>query len=109
MRTARLDNVEMSVQAVRDDWPNGEFDLIVLKDFVYNLNEADVGAVVRHAVGSLCPGGCLLVAAAARATRMKTSSTIGGCDPVSPSSTSLERPTGSRRSPIVASTSCVHR
>jgi SAM-dependent methyltransferase len=42
------------------DWPAGAFDLIVFSEFLYYLDPADLGRVLKLATGSLKPHGTLL-------------------------------------------------
>lgn len=42
---------------VPGDWPEGTFDLILLSEVVYYLDEADVGRLVERVQGCLQPGG----------------------------------------------------
>lgn len=46
---------------VPDDWPDGEFDLIVLSELLYYLSAADRVEVAERAVGSLAPDGHLVL------------------------------------------------
>ena len=60
----RLDaatNVEFLQSALPDQWPGGDFDLIVLSEVGYFLTAEDLRAVGQRMVGSLRPDGVLLL------------------------------------------------
>jgi SAM-dependent methyltransferase len=42
------------------DWPDGEFDLIVLSELLYYFGGGDLGQVLGRAAAALRPGGTLL-------------------------------------------------
>jgi chemotaxis methyl-accepting protein methylase len=46
---------------VPDEWPEGQFDLIVLSEVLYFLSPDDVARCVRHVVGTLLPGGVVVL------------------------------------------------
>jgi SAM-dependent methyltransferase len=46
---------------IPDDWPPGRFDLIVLSEVLYYLDDADLDAVLERVDGSLVTGGDLVV------------------------------------------------
>lgn len=61
-RLSARDNVELRHAEVPGDWPQGQFDLIVLSEVLYFLASEEIAAVSRPARQSLSPGGwCLLV------------------------------------------------
>ncbi|MBU2285046.1 MAG: class I SAM-dependent methyltransferase [Gammaproteobacteria bacterium] len=59
-RTANLDNVKLERHALPKDWPKGSFDLIVLSELGYFLDEAAMQAVAAHCEESLTGGGTLV-------------------------------------------------
>jgi hypothetical protein len=56
-RCAGLPAVEIRLGSVPADWPEGRFDLIVLSEFLYFLDFADLRAVARCVMGAIEPGG----------------------------------------------------
>ena len=52
---ARVEQARLPAQ-----WPTGTFDLIVLSEWCYYLDEADLKRVIEHALGSLSDDGQLL-------------------------------------------------
>lgn len=61
-RLAGFDNVELRRAEVPRDWPDGTFDLIVLSEVLYFLDEDEIVRTSGHALASLSQGGvCLLV------------------------------------------------
>jgi SAM-dependent methyltransferase len=59
-RLAGFANVTVRQQALRD-WPDGDFDLIVLSEVLYYLTDPDLAAVLGSARTSLRPGGHLVL------------------------------------------------
>ncbi|HEY2579022.1 MAG TPA: SAM-dependent methyltransferase [Streptosporangiaceae bacterium] len=59
-RTRGLPNVRVERRSIPDDWPPGEFDLIVLSEFLYYFGGADLDRVLDLAVKSTRDGGTLL-------------------------------------------------
>jgi len=43
-----------------DDWPDGEFDLIVISEVAYYLNEAQLAGLIAKLTVSLAEGGTLI-------------------------------------------------
>ncbi len=56
----RCPGVAFERRAVPGEWPPGRFDLIVLSEVLYYLDEADIRKTVAHATTALEPGGCIL-------------------------------------------------
>lgn len=61
-RTASHGNVEVQQRAVPREWPDGQFDLVVLSEILYYFAGSDLGQVLDLAVGALRPGATLLAA-----------------------------------------------
>lgn len=59
-RTAQLPNVRVARAVIPDDWPAGEFDLIVFSEILYYFAGDDLARVVSLGVDALRPGGTLL-------------------------------------------------
>lgn len=59
-RTADLPGVRVRRLAVPAEWPDGSFDLVVLSEMAYYLDDADLDRLVARAAASLEPGGVLL-------------------------------------------------
>jgi cyclopropane fatty-acyl-phospholipid synthase-like methyltransferase len=59
-RTAGHGNVEVQQRAVPGEWPEGQFDLIVLSEMLYYFAGSDLGKVLDLAVAALRPGATLL-------------------------------------------------
>jgi hypothetical protein len=57
---AGLDHVEVDQMRVPDEWPVGEFDLIVVSELAYYLDSGALDLLLDRAVGSLEDGGTLL-------------------------------------------------
>ena len=55
-------SVTVDQRTLPQEWPHGSFDLIVLVDFLYYLEPAEVSTVVRLAERSLSSDGTLIVA-----------------------------------------------
>jgi SAM-dependent methyltransferase len=64
LATARRDglpaNVSLERAAVPDEWPDGRFDLIVLSELGYYLDESDLATFIRRSRASLDADGHLL-------------------------------------------------
>lgn len=60
--TAHYPNVTLAQADVPRDWPSTAFDLVVLVDFLYYLEAADVASVCALAGQSLAENGTLVVA-----------------------------------------------
>ena len=59
-RVAHLKHVRVEQRAMPDDWPDGEFDLIVISEVAYYLNEAQLAGLITKLEGSLAGGGTLI-------------------------------------------------
>jgi SAM-dependent methyltransferase len=59
-RTRHLPNVTVERRRIPEDWPSGEFDLIIFSEFLYYFGDRDLGQLVDLAVTALRPGGTLL-------------------------------------------------
>jgi hypothetical protein len=57
---AGLDHVEVDQMCVPDEWPVGEFDLIVVSELAYYLDSGALDLLLDRVVGSLEDGGTLL-------------------------------------------------
>ena len=62
MTTSTHSNVQICVQEMPLDWPPGRFELIVLKDFLYYLDKADIAEMAVRALSSIDSDGRVLVA-----------------------------------------------
>lgn len=60
-RCGHLENVELRVGFVPEDWPEGEFDLIIVSEVAYYLSSEDLGRLFGLVVGSLMTGGEVLM------------------------------------------------
>ena len=60
-RCRDLDQVRFGRACVPADWPDEEFDLIVLSEVLYYLAPGDLEATAAAAVRSLLPGGAVLL------------------------------------------------
>jgi cyclopropane fatty-acyl-phospholipid synthase-like methyltransferase len=60
-RCADLSNVRFAHMFVPDEWPDGEFDLILLSEIVYYLNREDVGRLADKVTFSLPRGGSVIL------------------------------------------------
>lgn len=60
-RTAALPSVRVENRLIGADWPDGSFDLIVFSELLYYFDGDDLDRILDLAVGSLRPGGTLLV------------------------------------------------
>jgi SAM-dependent methyltransferase len=59
-RLAPYDRVDVAELAVPQDWPQGQFDLIVLSEIGYYLSADDLELMLDRSVSSLEPGGTLV-------------------------------------------------
>lgn len=59
-RCASLPNVDVRLGKVPKSWPEGAFDLIVLSEVLYYLDDADLEEVLDRSTDSLEPGGHLV-------------------------------------------------
>lgn len=59
-RVARLQNVRVEQRAMPDDWPDGEFNLIVISEVAYYLNEVQLAGLIARIGVSLAEGGTLI-------------------------------------------------
>jgi SAM-dependent methyltransferase len=59
-RLARCEGVDVAELAVPHDWPQGQFDLIVLSEIGYYLSADDLELMLDRVVASLEPGGTLV-------------------------------------------------
>ncbi|HEY2127921.1 MAG TPA: SAM-dependent methyltransferase [Streptosporangiaceae bacterium] len=59
-RTAQLPHVRVARAVIPDDWPAGEFDLIVFSEILYYFAGDDLARVLSLGVSALRPGGTLL-------------------------------------------------
>ncbi|MFT4504455.1 SAM-dependent methyltransferase [Caballeronia sp. 15711] len=59
-RVSHLENVRVEQRAMPDDWPDGEFDLIVISEMAYYLDDAQLAKLVARIEVSLADGGTVL-------------------------------------------------
>jgi SAM-dependent methyltransferase len=59
-RTRGLPNVRVERRAIPDDWPAGDFDLIVMSEFLYYFAGPDLDRVLDLAIKATREGGTLL-------------------------------------------------
>jgi hypothetical protein len=59
-RTAGHRHVEVQRRALPEDWPEGQFDLIILSEILYYFAGSDLDQVLDLAVAALRPGATLL-------------------------------------------------
>ncbi len=59
-RVAHLQHVRVEQRAMPDDWPDGEFNLIVISEVAYYLNEAQLAGLIAKLTVSLAEGGTLI-------------------------------------------------
>lgn len=59
-RLAGREHVRLEQHALPGDWPAGSFDLVVLSEFLYYFNDADLAEVARLAVAAVSASGTLL-------------------------------------------------
>jgi predicted TPR repeat methyltransferase len=60
-RCADLPHVSLATLQVPQQWPAGDFDLIVLSEILYYLSDADLAGLAARVTGSLVAGGTLLL------------------------------------------------
>jgi 2-polyprenyl-3-methyl-5-hydroxy-6-metoxy-1,4-benzoquinol methylase len=54
--------VTLACQTMPQEWPaDASFDLIVISEMLYYLRESDLSLLLRRCIGSLAPGGALLL------------------------------------------------
>ncbi|GAC1318011.1 MAG: SAM-dependent methyltransferase [Acidimicrobiales bacterium] len=56
-RLEPLDNVEVRQLLLPDQWPGGQFDLVVLSEVLYYLDESELAQLLDKAVGTMGPHG----------------------------------------------------
>ncbi len=59
-RTRHLPGVRVERRLLPDDWPPGEFDLIVFSEFLYYFGDGDLEKVLDLGEAALSPGGTML-------------------------------------------------
>jgi SAM-dependent methyltransferase len=59
-RVAHLGNVTIEQRAIPDDWPDGQFDLIVISELAYYLDETQLARLAARLTQSLAPGGTVV-------------------------------------------------
>lgn len=59
-RCAGLPHVEVRRGRIPDDWPEATFDLLVLSEVLYYLDDGELAATLAQAATSLAPGGDLV-------------------------------------------------
>jgi SAM-dependent methyltransferase len=59
-RVAHLGNVKIEQRAIPDDWPDGRFDLIVISELAYYLDESQLARLAARIESSLAPGGTII-------------------------------------------------
>ena len=59
-RTASRPHVQVQRRVMPQDWPAGDFDLIIFSEFLYYFGGADLDRVLELGTGALRPGGTLL-------------------------------------------------
>jgi 2-polyprenyl-3-methyl-5-hydroxy-6-metoxy-1,4-benzoquinol methylase len=60
-RCAPYPGVTIEQMQVPQQWPEGQFDLILFSEVLYFLNESDLMAICAHTTGSVVPGGRVLL------------------------------------------------
>lgn len=60
-RCAALPQVEIVAMRVPDEWPSGDFDLIVISEVLYYLGLDGIDRTAERARQSLRPGGCVVL------------------------------------------------
>ncbi|GAC1313695.1 MAG: SAM-dependent methyltransferase [Acidimicrobiales bacterium] len=56
-RLEPLDNVEVRQLLLPDEWPGGEFDLVILSEVLYYLDESELAQLLDKAVRTMGPEG----------------------------------------------------
>ena len=59
-RVAHLQHVRVEQRAIPDDWPDGEFNLIVISEVAYYLSEAQLAGLIVKLTASLAEDGTLI-------------------------------------------------
>jgi SAM-dependent methyltransferase len=59
-RVSHLQNIQVEQRAMPDDWPDGEFDLIVISEVAYYLNERQLAGLITKLTASLAKGGTVI-------------------------------------------------
>jgi len=59
-RLAHKPHVRLERRSLPTEWPDGEFDLIVLSEILYYLGQADLALTVDRAARAVAPGGTLV-------------------------------------------------
>jgi trans-aconitate methyltransferase len=59
-RVAHLGNVQVEQRAIPDEWPDGRFDLLVVSELAYYLDEGQLSRLCGRLTESLAPGGTIL-------------------------------------------------
>ncbi|MDN7177481.1 nodulation S family protein [Caballeronia sp. SEWSISQ10-4 2] len=59
-RVVHLQHVRVEQRVMPDDWPDGEFDLIVVSEVAYYLNERQLAGLIARLTVSLAKGGTLI-------------------------------------------------
>jgi cyclopropane fatty-acyl-phospholipid synthase-like methyltransferase len=59
-RVAHLRNIQVEQRTMPDDWPDGEFDLIVISEVAYYLNQVQLAGLIARIGASLAEGGTLI-------------------------------------------------
>lgn len=53
-------NVHLEQRALPEEWPDGQFDLVVLSEILYYFDQRDLDDVIANAAEAVAPGGTLL-------------------------------------------------
>jgi SAM-dependent methyltransferase len=59
-RVAHLRNVQVEQRAMPDEWPDGEFDLIVISEVAYYLNPRQLAGLAEMLASTLAEGGTVI-------------------------------------------------
>lgn len=59
-RTSDLPQVRVELRDIARQWPDDQFDLIVLSEILYYFSDHDLDQILDHVTASLEPGGTLL-------------------------------------------------
>lgn len=59
-RVAHLSNVQIEQRSVPDDWPEGRFDLLVVSELAYYLDDGQLSRLAARLTDSLAPGGTVI-------------------------------------------------